>query len=164
LEVLYVPGHSRTDICLWDPQTGEALVGDHLLRDISANAFIEPPDRTESERPKPLLDYRKSLQRTRELPWTTVYPGHGEPFTGHAALIDQRFAEHEERCHRILEELRAGARTVYQVSRALFPWLKDNAVFLGLSEVQGHLDLLEARGQVVVSWQGHVRCYQPVNR
>jgi glyoxylase-like metal-dependent hydrolase (beta-lactamase superfamily II) len=159
-QVLYVPGHSRTDLCLWYPETGDALVGDHLLRDISANAFVEPPVEPAAERPKPLLEYRRSMARTRALPWTTVYPGHGEPFTNHRELIDQRFAEHEARCDRIRQALAEGAGTVYELSRTLFPRLADSALFLGLSEVQGHLDLMESRGEVTSTLVDGVRHYR----
>ncbi len=38
-----------------------------------------------------------SMRATRELPAGAVFPGHGDPFTGHAALIDERFEMHERR-------------------------------------------------------------------
>lgn len=159
-QVLYTPGHSRTDICLWDAASGEALVGDHLLPDISANAFVEPPVRARAPRPRPLLEYRESMRRTRELPWTVVHPGHGASFQDHRALIDRRLAEQEARCQQIRDALRAGAQTVYEISRQLFPRLADGAVFLGLSEVQGHLDLMESRGEVTSVLRGGVRYWQ----
>ncbi|MCL6517013.1 MAG: MBL fold metallo-hydrolase [Alicyclobacillus sp.] len=159
-EVVHVPGHSRVDICLWDRETGEAVVGDHLLPEISSNAFVEPPLPDETERPRPLILYRASMARTRALPWTTLYPGHGTPFANHRALVDRRLEEHDERCEQILGVLEGGATTVWEVSRALFPWLEGPQVFLGLSEVQGHLDLLEERGQVRVE-PGDVWRYRP---
>lgn len=157
--VLYVPGHSQTDICLYDEETGEAIVGDHLLKDISANAFVEAPAPGVKERLRPLLQFRESMERTRELPFTTVYPGHGEPYVGHQALIEQRFQEHEERCDHILSLLRAEPQTVYQLSRTMFPWLEGSAVFLGLSEVQGHLDLLAERNLVKTNVSDGVATY-----
>jgi glyoxylase-like metal-dependent hydrolase (beta-lactamase superfamily II) len=145
--VLYVPGHSQTDMCLWNPETGDAFVGDYLLQHISANAFIAPPHPWERERPKPLLQLRESLNRARDLPWKTIFPGHGDPYVGHRQVINQRFLEQHERCEHIRRLLQAGPRTVFQLSHAMFPWLKGGAVFLGLSEVQGHLDLLLERSQ-----------------
>ncbi|SEN42885.1 MBL fold metallo-hydrolase [Lihuaxuella thermophila] len=158
--VIYVPGHSQTDICLWDPVTGDVMVGDFLLKDISANAFIAAPDPPAEERPKPLLQLRESFRRVYGLPFRMVYPGHGVPFTGHCQLIDQRFAEQAERCEQILRLLHSGPRTVYEISCQLFPWLKQNQLFLGLSEVQGHLDLLVEQSRVYVERRGKINIYR----
>lgn len=160
-DVVYVPGHSQTDICLWDAESGDALVGDHLLKDISANAFLEPPSPHERTRPKALLQYRSSMTRTQQLPFQTIYPGHGQPYVGHTELIAQRFSEHEDRCKEILEHLCKGKSTVYELSTAMFPWLKGNAVFLGLSEVLGHLDLLEDQSRVVMEMEHDVSVFRP---
>lgn len=146
--VLYVPGHSQTDICLWHEASGCTIAGDTLLEHISANAFVEPPPPGESERPRPLLQFRKSLQRLQDLPLGDIYPGHGEPYKGHAALVERRFAEQAKRCEQIMEILATGSKTVLQLSSELFPRLHGNAVFLGLSEVAGHLDLLLEQGRI----------------
>ncbi|MGM7683609.1 MBL fold metallo-hydrolase [Cytobacillus sp. Hm23] len=148
--VLFVPGHSQTDMILWDPETGLTFAGDHLLKDISVNAFIEPPIPFEQERPKPLIQYRESLMKTRALPLTTIYPGHGRPFSDHVSIIDRRLNEHNYRCDQIRKVLRTSDKTVYQICIEVFPRLKGKLVFLGLSQVQGHLDLMESRNEVFV--------------
>jgi glyoxylase-like metal-dependent hydrolase (beta-lactamase superfamily II) len=146
--VLYVPGHSQTDICLWHEPSGSTLAADTLLQHISANAFIEPPLPGETERPRPLLQFRQSLLRLQDLPLGEIYPGHGEPYLGHVELIERRFAEQASRCEQIVDVLAGGDKTVLEISTALFPRLRGNAVFLGLSEVNGHLDLLIENGRV----------------
>ncbi|WP_409305533.1 MBL fold metallo-hydrolase [Peribacillus sp. SCS-155] len=157
-EVLYVPGHSQTDILLWNPETGDTIAGDHLIADFSVNAFIEPPPYREEERPKSLLQYRASLDRVKTLPFGTIYPGHGEPFTNHAGLIEKRFLEQENRCVQIQNALETGEKTVYELCKLIYPRLQGNTVFLGLSQIQGHLDLMESRYQVAASYQGPI-CY-----
>lgn len=161
-QVIYVPGHSQTDICLWDPLTGEAIVGDHLLENISANAFTEPPGQFEKSRPKPLLQYRKSMNRTKSLPLTTIYPGHGDPYEGHGVLVDSRFSEQDERCEEIKRVLNSGKNTVYDISCTMFPWLAGSGIFLGLSEILGHLDLMIERSEVKTEQHGNVTAYQLV--
>ncbi len=147
-EVVHVPGHSQSDILLWNRETGAALVGDHLLKAFSVNAFIEPPHRGEAARPKPLLQYRQSLEKVRQLPLTKIYPGHGESFTGHRSLIEKRFQEQEKRCNQILHILADGQKSIYEICTVMYPHLQERSVFLGLSQIQGHLDLLEQRQQV----------------
>jgi glyoxylase-like metal-dependent hydrolase (beta-lactamase superfamily II) len=144
-EVVYVPGHSQSDIILWDPLTGNTLAGDHLIASISVNAFIEPPPPGCNGRPKPLLDYRQSFEKVRSLPLSTIYPGHGEIFKNHIELIDRRLNEQENRCKLICEALRKGEKNVFELCCEIYPRLKGKIVFLGLSQIQGHLDLLESR-------------------
>ncbi|WAH39110.1 MBL fold metallo-hydrolase [Alicyclobacillus dauci] len=158
--VVYAPGHSQTDICLWHRESGDAFVGDHLLKEISANAFMEPPSPQENDRPKALLQYRASMLRTQQLPWKTIYPGHGRPYVGHEALIEQRFVEHEERCLAILQHLQDGKQTVYEISTTMFPWLQGGAVFLGLSEILGHLDLLVEQSRATVATENGVLVFR----
>ncbi len=158
-QIHYVPGHSQTDLLLWEPNTGAAIVGDHLLKEISSNAFVEPPTSGEA-RPKPLLQYRDSMKFTKTLPLQTLFPGHGAPFAGHLELIDQRFSEQETRCQAIQKAIEAGHTTVYQISQSLFPRLKNQAIFLGLSEIQGHLDLMVERSVVKTQTLASVIHYQ----
>ncbi|MGG1663189.1 MBL fold metallo-hydrolase [Brevibacillus sp. NRS-1366] len=162
LNVLYVPGHSQSDICLWNERTGDAFVGDYLLEHISANAFIVPPDQDQKERERPLVQLRESLRKTYDLAFRTIYPGHGSAYHGHRRVIDKRFAEHKERCERIYEHLRENPHSVYELSHALFPFLQGRSIFLGLSEIQGHLDLLEEQARAAVQMVGKVAHYRAI--
>jgi hypothetical protein len=93
-----------------------------------------------------MLAYRHSLQRLAHLPLTTLLAGHGLPFSGHAGLIERRLEAQRDRAHRLLAGLEAGYATVVALTRMLFPTLPDTQLFLGLSEVLGHLDILEDQG------------------
>ena len=161
-KVVHVPGHSQSDILLWNQESGISFAGDHLIKAFSVNAFIEPPDPGERERPKPLLQYRDSLKKVRQLPLATIYPGHGEVFFDHIALIDQRFQEQEKRCNQILHILEDGAKTIYEINRQMYPHLHGQSVFLGLSQIQGHLDLLVSRQQVRFEQQGLIMIYHAI--
>jgi glyoxylase-like metal-dependent hydrolase (beta-lactamase superfamily II) len=158
--VVYVPGHSQSDILLWDPQTGDTFAGDHLVKAFSVNAFIEPPLPGEKDRPKPLLQYRESLEKVRRLNLNRIYPGHGGPFTGHSEVIEKRLAEQESRCAQIVKILSTGRKSIFEICTLMYPHLKEKTVFLGLSQIQGHLDLLEARGQVFKEQYKELVLYQ----
>jgi DNA-binding PadR family transcriptional regulator len=92
----------------------------------------------------------------------TIYPGHGETFTGHKALIDKRFAAYEGRKQKILQFLQQRPKTVYELVQDTFPKLSVANVFLGVSEIIGHLDLLEDDGLVTVHEQNGVWYYERV--
>ena len=95
-EVHHRPGHSPSDTIFFDPEAGDLIAGDHLIKHISSNPLISAPladvRRAGERRPHALQTYMDSLRATRAMPIATVLPGHGEPFGDHAALIDERFA------------------------------------------------------------------------
>ena len=145
--VLHTPGHAGDLICLHDLGTGVLLSSDHLLRDVSSNALMEPPPPGE-KRPRRLLEYMAQLQRVADLAPAIAYGGHGAPAEDVPGLIAHRLAFHRERADRIAALLAPRPLTLYEVTREVFPHVADGEMFLALSEVLGHLDWLERDGRV----------------
>jgi glyoxylase-like metal-dependent hydrolase (beta-lactamase superfamily II) len=148
LEVQHRPGHSPWDTLLWDADRRILIAADHLIAHIASNPLISRPPDGRSERPRALITYRESLRRTRELPAEIVLPGHGEPITDHRALIDERFEFHRHRAERIFGLIAERPRTAYEIAQELWGNVAVTQAFLTLSEVVGHVDLLEADGRV----------------
>lgn len=148
-QVLHTPGHAAGLICLYEPQSRALLSSDHLLADISSNPVVEPPPPGHTERLRSLALYQVSLQRVAEMDIVRALPGHGPVVHDVAALVEQRLAFHQRRVTRVLDALHSGARTTWDVTRALFPNTSPLDTFLAVSEVIGHLDLLEMEGQIV---------------
>ncbi len=144
LHVLHRPGHSPSDTVFWDRQRSILIGGDHLLSRISSNPLISRPldGETTQPRPRALMQYIDSLRATRELPLELVLPGHGEPVTDHVALIDERLAMHERRADKLLEMLRGGPLTAYELALRMWGNVAVTQAFLTISEVVGHMDLL----------------------
>jgi len=155
LQVRHHPGHSPTDTVFFDEAAGLLLGGDHLLERSSSNPLIALPrggrcgEPVAGGRPRALATYMASLRLTRELPIAQVLPGHGAPFSGHAALIDERFALSERRASRIAALIRERPRTAHAVAQAIWGNVAVTQAYLTLSEVLGHVDLLAERGEVV---------------
>jgi len=68
--------------------------------------------------------------------------------------------DQEKRCQQLLQILANGEKSIYQICQEMYPHLKGFAVYLGLSKIQGHLDLLEQRQQVCSLKQGLVMKYR----
>lgn len=147
-QVLHCPGHADNLICFFQPDDHLLIGNDHLLAHISSNAIVGPPPLGETERRRPLVEYWGSLCRIYDMPIALVLPGHGDAVADVRSLISSRFRFYEQRLARLLDELRTGPRSVWQLAEALFRRLDAVDTFLAASEVLGHLDVLEQKGQV----------------
>jgi glyoxylase-like metal-dependent hydrolase (beta-lactamase superfamily II) len=146
--VVFAPGHASGLVCLYDAASRALISSDHLLRDITSNPVMEPPTREQTARPCALVDYLASMEKTARLDIRLALPAHGEPIYDVRALVDGRIAFHRSRLDHIESQLECCAQTPYEICNILFPNLKSFDTFLGLSEVIGHLDILEAEGRV----------------
>jgi len=145
LEVIHTPGHAQGHVCLWD---GEALVsGDLLLEEISPNPLIEFG--RDGRRLRTLPALLQSLRRVEALNPTIAYPGHGDPLSHPAARVPELVRHHNERKKRLARMLAEHRWTLREMAEAWFPGLDRLNLFLGLSEVMGHLDLLEDEERLV---------------
>jgi glyoxylase-like metal-dependent hydrolase (beta-lactamase superfamily II) len=162
LEVLHRPGHSPSDTVFWDEKRKILLAADHLLPKISSNPLLARPLDGSSERPQALVTYIESLKKTREMPAEIVLPGHGEPITDHAKLIDSRFAGYDRRKEKIHRLIAEQPRNAYELAQALWGNVAVTQAFLTLSEVVGHTDLLVNEGRVREVEDGAVIRYEAV--
>lgn len=142
------PGHSVGHLSLFEPHDRVLLSGDHLLACITPNPVLEPDDGPEGRR-RSLVEYLASLDRFVRLDPLLVLPGHGPCFRDVPTLTGAMRYHHDDRCQEILDVLDGrGEQTPFEVAAALFPHIKDFSVMLAVSEVVGHLDLLEDSGRV----------------
>ncbi len=150
LEVQHRPGHSPSDTVFWDAERRILFAADHLIAHISSNPLLARPldESASPDRPKALVTYLASLARTRELPAEIVLPGHGDPITDHAALIDQRFEMHRRRAAKLARLIAERPRTAHELAQELWGNIAVTQAFLTLSEVVGHVDLLIDAGIV----------------
>ncbi|MGH2964257.1 MAG: MBL fold metallo-hydrolase [Solirubrobacterales bacterium] len=162
LEVQHRPGHSPSDTVFWDSERGILLCADHLIAHISSNPLISRPLDGSEERPRALMTYIESLRRTRELPARILLPGHGDPITDHRALIDDRFVHHDRRAEKIFGLISERPRTVYEIAQELWGNVAVTQAFLTLSEVLGHVDLLEEEGRAREVEDGDVVRFEAV--
>ncbi len=156
LRVLHMPGHTPGLVCLQEAEFRLFFSSDHLLEKISPNPIIELGPNGEDGFFRPLVAYLESIRRLRALDVDLVLPGHGPPFSGHREVIDRLVAFYAKRQARILEALRAGASTAFEVSRALFPSARPGEMFLTISETIANLEVLEASGAVSREARGAV--------
>jgi glyoxylase-like metal-dependent hydrolase (beta-lactamase superfamily II) len=163
VDVSAVEGHAIGErILAYDGETGrEAVVGDNVLGDITPNPLLQPPASPGAERPRVLPAFNDSLDRLAEQPFERFLPGHREAIDAPQQRIAEIREAHEERTENVLELVRdEGPITPVEVMEGLFGDLPATEGFAGMSEAVGHLDVLEARGEVTREERGGILVFE----
>ncbi|HEY3364005.1 MAG TPA: MBL fold metallo-hydrolase [Symbiobacteriaceae bacterium] len=156
LEAVHLPGHALGHTGFWERKSGILIGGDHLLDGVTPNPILEPlpPGRDSGTRHAPgraltLGQFLSSLERAIAMPLSQVYPGHGPVITDHGALARSYIAKHQRRLDTLWQRI-AGGATAYALTREFYPRVREFDIFLALSEVLAHLDLLAVQGRATV--------------
>ena len=150
LRVVACPGHTPGNLVLAAEEDGLLFSGDQLLPDITPTPGIQfvPAESGEWLRFPSLPPFVESLERLQARSFSRCYPGHGEPFDNVTGTIGQNLAQLEQRTDRLMGELRAaGEATVHRLSERLYPRALNRRWWQIVATIQGHLDLLAARGR-----------------
>ncbi len=159
-EVVYVPGHSASDTLFINRDEGYFFGGDHILLATNPNPLLRRPEPGQP-RAKALVEYQASLRRARTKVFGVCLPGHGPPIEDGVAAIDEILRRQSIRSDQVRGLLAKGLRTPYEVSRSLFPRLPAPHLHLGLSIAVGHLELLEAVGELTSEHVDGVLRFEP---
>ena len=149
--VMETPGHAQSHIVLWHEQTGAMIGGDLVLEKVSSNPLIEPPLNPKMERSRSLLQYNHSLKRLLEMPIDIIYSGHGDEVRNVHSLIESRLAKQRDRAMKVLKMMDGGSRTIFELTRELFPTVYEKELGLTLSGTIGHTDYLVDQGLILES-------------
>lgn len=153
------PGHSPGLVCFYLEEGGILISSDHLLNEISPNPVIDLSQKGPGPRSTSLKEYLNSLRKIEDLEVSLVLPGHGEPIRDFRGALEKVFHHHDQRLSMVLSILSLGERTAYEISKALFPNMKSFEVFLGVSEVLGHLRILLDEGKIIFRSRGDTDYY-----
>ncbi|MDP3880275.1 MAG: MBL fold metallo-hydrolase [Dehalococcoidales bacterium] len=153
LKVLWTPGHSPGHICLYEPAEKILFSGDHVLPVITPHVSLQNQSGN-----NPLVNFLNSLNEVKQLDVKVVLPAHEHLFADLPKRVAEIFQHHEHRNSEILEAIKTGPKTAYQISAAitwmpsldgvrfqnLAPWDKRMAV----SETLAHLEAMRTDSRV----------------
>lgn len=154
--VVHTPGHTGDHICLFDPEHGTLLSGDHVLPTITPHISGLTPE------PDSLAQFFDGLHRVAAIEGvTTVLPAHGLPFADLPRRVDEIIEHHQERLallSDIADDL--GDADVTGYSRRLFRERSWGP--MAESETYAHLEHLRILGRMSAHRDdaGHLR-YRP---
>ncbi|WP_205014779.1 MBL fold metallo-hydrolase [Rhodoligotrophos appendicifer] len=149
-DVLMGDGHAPDQIMLSCAADKIFLAADQVLAKITPNISIWEVDPDGD----PLGLYLRSLRSLAERidPEALVLPGHQLPFYGLQARCRELAAHHEERCRRIAEACRQGAKSIADLVPVLFTRpLDPHQMSFAFSETHAHVNSMVRTGELV--WQ-----------
>lgn len=160
LEALHMPGHTGGHMVFYDQATGSLFAGDQLLPDVSPNPLLEPSLDEPGERRRSLKEYLASLERMAGLELDVAYPGHGDVIETPRSLITSTIEHHLKRKVKVAGRLTAEGKSPYELAQEMYPRVTGYDVFLAVSEIVAHLDLVVEDGDAVIEERDGVTYYR----
>lgn len=159
LECLSTPGHSAGSLCYNAHSKSVVFTGDHILPDTTPNPLLTLSPDSERQRTRSLPIYLESLHRINVAEAAVGYGGHGDPILDLQNRVQEIISHHDNRKERIGDIVaEKGPLTAYEIMNVIFTDLPESRMFPGMSEVIGHLDLLEDEQRVeVTQFENHIQ-------
>lgn len=142
MKVIHTPGHSQGHIVAFDEETGDLFAGDHILFYITPNPAMEASCGAPKKRNQGLVQYLDSLRKIEQLPVKRILPAHGPVIDSPRERIEQIYRHHARRKDKLFGLLTREGNSAYELAQKLFGTVKEADIFLTVSEVLAHLDLL----------------------
>ena len=137
LEAISTPGHTSEHVCFFT-SSGDLFSGDTILG--TGTTAIFPPDGN-------MRDYIQSLRKLRERNPRRIYPAHGPTRDDAVALIDEYIAHRLEREQQVLDAIAAGANSVEEMRRRIYPDLDERLHRAAEIQLTAHLIKLREEGR-----------------
>jgi glyoxylase-like metal-dependent hydrolase (beta-lactamase superfamily II) len=138
---VHTPGHTIDHLCLYDPEYGLLISGDHVLPSIT------PHVSGVGNGADALKSYIQTLDLVAALDGVKLgLPAHGHPFDDVPGRVDAIKEHHEERMELIKRASEAiGPATVQQLSHEIFP--RKHWGVMAESETFAHLEHMVVEGE-----------------
>lgn len=161
LTLIHTPGHSPGTSCLYESRQKVLFSGDHIIKHITPNPFIET-DRNQLRDPQyqSLKAYLNSLDKLAGLEVHFIFPGHGEYIEDLPGIISAYRVHHRDRMDLVWKALKKKSRPLYQLIDDVFPFVPENDVFLAISEIFVHLEILINEGRAELADPGPPALYR----
>ena len=143
IEIIFTPGHDRTEISILDNPSQILFSGDHILPKITP--FIPLEDAGDDM----LEKYTSSLDKVYNLEQKLIAPGHGALIEKPYSRIEQMQLHHKKRSDKIIDLIGNSKFSGWEIVNLLFPRKLDELnLRLAFQETMAHLIYLENKGLI----------------
>jgi glyoxylase-like metal-dependent hydrolase (beta-lactamase superfamily II) len=142
LLVLHTPGHAPGHLCLFDPHSGDAIVGDMVAS--VGTILIDPEDDGD------MRTYLAQLARLRDLRPARLWPAHGaailQPHEHLSFYLHHRLMREQK----VLSALHLGPASLKDLLPLAYDDTPEAAYPLAIRSLRAHLDKLRAEGRATL--------------
>ena len=151
LQIIHTPGHTAGSICLYESQQKIIFSGDHIIKHITPNPLVEiEKSRQRNHGYQSLSSFIKSLDKLSRMDVRYVFSGHGEYIDNMQSVIATYKSHHRQRMAMVLKALKGNPRPAYQLIADVFPVVPEADIFLAISEILVHLEMLIDEGKATL--------------
>jgi len=160
-KVIETPGHTKGSVCIFLEKESLLFSGDHIISHITPVALpmLDKDSRTPTRSSQ--AEFFDSLKTIETIQPDVIFPAHGSTirdFDKTHKMYKTCFAKRQKEILSIIH--RNKGKTVYEIARILFKKLDNKRffleIFLAVSEVYTHIQVLEAEGRVTTSVKNNV--------
>ena len=139
LEAIATPGHCANHLAFGLVGTPWLLTGDHIM---GWNSTLVPvPDGS-------MADYLRSLEKVIGLSYQHYLPAHGGPIADGPAFARALLAHREMRNAQVIEAVEAGATSLPELQRRIYPTLALPLRGAARMTLKAHVEYLADRGRI----------------
>ena len=161
LVVIHTPGHTAGSVCLYEPDQKILFSGDNMIKHITPNPLVDIRKYgLQNSDYQSLPTFLKSLDNISKLNVRYVFSGHGEYMDDMHQIISTYKAHHRKRMDVIWQALKKESRPIYQLIDDVFPVVPEGDVFLAVSEIAVHLEVLINEGRAELVEKGPPALFQ----
>ncbi len=155
LKVIHTPGHTAGSICVYEPEQRILFSGDNMIKHITPNPLVDIRKYgLRNSDYQSLPTFLKSLDKISKLDVRYVFPGHGEYMQDMHEIISIYKTHHRQRMDSIWKALKKESRPIYQLIDDVFPVVPEGDIFLAVSEIAVHLEVLIKEGRAELQEPG----------
>ncbi|HON37637.1 Hydroxyacylglutathione hydrolase [anaerobic digester metagenome] len=155
IRVVHTPGHSPGSCCLYETGSRVLFSGDHIIKHITPNPIMEIHRSLLSDPGyQSLISYEASLEKVERLDIRYAFSGHGEYIDDVPGLLSRYREHHESRKRQILHHILDIDQPISHLVEDLFPDIPESEIFLAVSEIYAHLEVLISEGRARMSTEG----------
>lgn len=161
LRLIHTPGHTPGTCCLYESRQKILFSGDHIIKHITPNPFIELKRHHLCDpNYQSLRAYSESLDKLTGLKVRFVFPGHGEYIEDLLDIISTYRVHHRERMELVWNALKKKSRPLYDIIDDVFAYVPEGHLFLAISEIFVHLEILINEGRAELANPGPPALYR----
>jgi len=159
-EIVWTPGHSKGSVCIYLKNENILFSGDTIISNVTPNAIVMLERDGNLPIRKSQAEFYSSLAKLEKMNPALICSGHGESIDNINTVTEYYRKLFNKRRARILERVINAEQTIYEIAVAVFPIKATSKIdasfeiFLAISEVYTHLQVLEQEGKVKLTKRG----------